>query len=305
MQTIMSFPTILYKMSRIKVYICLLLLLPLTVVAQSGGFPYPDVPKSLKTPAERANYLALHYWDNVDFTNDDMVGNKEISEQGFSNFISIMPYVTEKEAAFEQFASRIAINENILDYFVAIGEKYLAEPLSPVYDESLYILLLEKIVGLEVLPERAKENYMFDLKMARKNRLGTKATDFKFVTKDGRESRLLNVKAEYLLLFLGDPECDFCNAVKTELLASKTLRSLLKSGRVKVLSVCVEGRTDAWLNTPASEGWIDACDEEMAIHEHLLYDIPGLPLIYLLDGNHNILLKNVTAGQVERFLENK
>ena len=74
-----------------RVFSIIFLLIPFFLFAQNG-FPLPDVPQSLKGPELRANYLALHYWDRYDFGNDALIGNKEISEQGFSNFISIMPF---------------------------------------------------------------------------------------------------------------------------------------------------------------------------------------------------------------------
>lgn len=72
---------------------------------------------------------------------------------------------------------------------------------------------------------------------------------------------------------------------------------------MKVLSVCVEGKTEAWLSSSAPSGWIDACDEEGVVYEGSLYDIPGLPVLYLLDSEHRVLLKNVQSGQIESFLK--
>ncbi len=289
-------------MNRSYIYI-ILFFLPLYVVAQSNEFPLPNVPGTLRTPEERANYLALHYWDNYDFSNNELIGNEDISEQGFSNFISIMPYVTVKKPAFEMFASRLIKNGRMLDYFMALGIKYLAESLSPLYDEQLYILLLEAVVAQPEISDEDREDFLFDLKMACKNVVGSKATDFGFLCRDGRYGKLSKVKGEYVLLFFGDPECDFCGKVKNELLASPTFLRFSKEGRLKVLSVCVEGKTEAWLSSSAPSGWIDACDEEGAVYEGSLYDIPGLPVLYLLDSEHRVLLKNVQSGQIESFLK--
>ncbi len=288
-----------------RIFITLLLLLPFSLLAQDGGFPLPDVPATLKGPEARANYLALHYWDRYDFNDLTLIGNKDISEQGFSNFISIMPYVTQKDTAMEQFALRISGNGRMLRYFMALGEKYLAEPLSPLYDEELYIMLLEKAVALPAIEERDRQQYTFDLSMASKNRVGTEAADFGFMTRDGRHSRLSRLDGEYILLFLGDPECDVCTITKNELLSSPNCLRFIKAGRMKVLSVCVEGKTEAWTNTPAPEGWIDACDEKEAIYDELLYEIPGLPALYLLDGEKRVLLKNVPVRYIENYLKDK
>ena len=287
------------------IFYILLLLLPFGAGAQNAAFPLPDVPTTLKGTEARADYLALHYWDRYDFNDFSLIGNKDISEQGFSNFISIMPYVTDKDAAFAQFAKSISANTRMLKYFVALGEKYLAEPMSPLYDESLYILMLEKVIALPGIDEACRQQYGFDLMMASKNRVGAVAADFSFLMRNGKRSNLHKVKSEYTLLFLGDPECGVCTIVKDELLESPRLRGLLNAGRLKVLYVCVEGKTEAWQETPAPEGWIDACDDKGAVYEDMLYDIPGLPVLYLLDNEKKVLLKNVQPVHIERFLNGK
>lgn len=285
-----------------SVILSILLFLPYFLVAQDG-FPLPDVPTTLKGPEVRANYLALHYWDKIDFNDSSIIGNKEIVEQGFSNFISIMPYVGEKEAAFEMLGSRLVTNTKMLQYFLAVGMKYLSEPLSPVYNEELYIMFLNGIVTQLGISERDYEEVAFELGMARKNRIGTKAADFAFLKRDGKLGRLSKVKAEYILLFLGDPECDVCAEVKEGIKSSEVVASFIDNGRLKVLSVCVEGNTDAWRQTALPSTWIDACDDKQVIYSDLLYDIPGLPVLYLLDKEHNVVMKNVPLSYIELFLE--
>ena len=284
--------------------ISIFLFLPTLLIAQDG-FPLPDVPKTLKGPEVRANYLALHYWDNIDFKDNSLIGNKDVVEQGFSNFISIMPYVGEKEAAFGMLGSKLVANTRMLQYFLAVGMKYLAEPLSPVYDEELYIMFLKGIVSQEGISERDYEEVAFELEMARKNRIGTKAADFAFLRRDGKQGKLSKVKAEYILLFFGDPECDVCIEVKENLKSSTVLNSFVENGRLKILSVCVEGNTDAWKQTSLPHAWIDACDDKQVIYSELLYDIPGLPVLYLLDNEHNVVMKNVPLSYIEKFFEKK
>ena len=183
--------------------------------------------------------------------------------------------------------------------------KYLYEPASPVYDESLYILLLEKLLAQPSLSEKEKQDFGFDLRMAKKNRVGEVAADFSFLTRAGGRSTLLKTEGEYILLFLGDPDCDYCNDTKDELLSMTAFCNLVESGRLKVLYVCVEGKSDVWDETPAPQKWIDACDDCSEIHGRLLYDIPGLPVLYLLDSSHRVLLKNTSPAAVEAFLKNK
>ena len=86
-----------------------------------------------------------------DFSEETLSHAGRMSEQGFTDFISIMPYVTERDSAFAQFVSHITDEKRVLRRFFDIAQKYLAEVASPVYNEPLYILFLQKLVESEKL----------------------------------------------------------------------------------------------------------------------------------------------------------
>ena len=72
---------------------------------------------------------------------------------------------------------------------------------------------------------------------------------------------------------------------------------------MKVVSVCIEGKTTGWQNIPAPEGWVDGCDVDRRLLEDDLYDLRNLPAIYLLDADKKIMLKNATVQRLEQVLE--
>ena len=287
--------------------VILLVVFALSAVVNSLGsevFPLPSVPDSLVTAESRANYLALHYWDNIGFNDPTIIGNEDISEQGFSNFISIMPYVTQKEVAFAEFVSKISLKPDVQDYFMAVAKKYLAESQSPVFNEELYITMLQSLLSSDMLDSARRAKYSVILNTEIKNRVGEVATDFEFMLRDGERGRLSEIDAKYILVFFSDPDCDRCNSVKAQIDASAVVRIKLLLGDLALLSVCVEGDTDAWKRIKTPDEWIDACDEKCAIYDQELYDIPGLPSFYLLDSSHRVILRDVHFQLVENFLDN-
>lgn len=287
--------------------VILLVVFALSTVVNSLGsevFPLPSVPDSLVTAESRANYLALHYWDNIDFNDSTIIGNEDISEQGFSNFISIMPYVTQKEVAFAEFVSKISLKPDVQDYFMAVAKKYLAESQSPVFNEELYITMLQSLLSSDMLDSARRAKYSVILDTEMKNRVGEVATDFEFMLRDGGRGRLSEINAKYILVFFSDPDCDRCNSVKAQIDASAVVRIKLLLGDLALLSVCIEGDTDAWKRIKTPDEWIDACDEKGAIYDQELYDIPGLPSFYLLDSSHRVILRDVHFQLVENFLDN-
>lgn len=290
-------------MKRIILSIFMLLCLSGIMKAQTATFPLPEVPQMLATPTDRANYLAIHYWDRFDFKDNSLIDRPEITEQGFANFISIMPYVSEKQEAFAVFAKRMAENPKMLAHLLEVSERYLFDNFSPVYEEELYLMLVEKLLKQSQLSLVQKERLRYQQKVAMKNRVGQLAADFGFVLRDGKRMTLKEVKADYVLLYLNDPECEACQKIKSGLEASEVVAQWRKNGRMKVLSVCIEGKTAGWKNLPAPSGWIDACDDNKVLLEQDLYDLRNLPAIYLLDVNKRILLKNATLQRLEQMLK--
>lgn len=290
-------------MKRIILSIFMLLCLSGIMKAQTATFPLPEVPQMLATPTDRANYLAIHYWDRFDFKDNSLIDRPEITEQGFANFISIMPYVSEKQEAFAVFAKRMAENPKMLAHLLEVSERYLFDNFSPVYEEELYLMLVEKLLKQPQLSLVQKERLRYQQKVAMKNRTGQVATDFGFIQRNGNRMTLKEVKADYVLLYLNDPECEACQKIKSGLEASEVVAQWRKNGRMKVLSVCIEGKTAGWKNLPAPSGWIDACDDNKVLLEQDLYDLRNLPAIYLLDVNKRILLKNATLQRLEQMLK--
>lgn len=290
-------------MKRIILSIFMLLCLSGIMKAQTATFPLPEVPQMLATPTDRANYLAIHYWDRFDFKDNSLIDRPEITEQGFANFISIMPYVSEKQEAFAVFAKRMAENPKMMVHLLEVSERYLFDNFSPVYEEELYLMLVEKLLKQSQLSLVQKERLRYQQKVAMKNRTGQVATDFGFIQRNGNRMTLKEVKADYVLLYLNDPECEACQKIKSGLEASEVVAQWRKNGRMKVLSVCIEGKTAGWKNLPAPSGWIDACDDNKVLLEQDLYDLRNLPAIYLLDVNKRILLKNATLQRLEQMLK--
>lgn len=290
-------------MKRVLLYLAVFLCLPMCLLAQTPAFPLPEVPQMLVNPTDRANYVAVHYWDGFDFKNNALIGKPEITEQGFANFISIMPYVTEKKAAFTAFSRRMTENPKMMEHLLEVSERYLFDNFSPVYDEELFLLMVNELLEQPKLSLAQSERLRYLREIALKNRVGRAATDFVFVQRNGKRMSLKEVKADYVLLYLNDPECSACKQIKEALENSEIICRWKNSGWMKVVSVCIEGKTTGWQNIPAPEGWVDGCDMDRRLLEDDLYDLRNLPAIYLLDADKKIMLKNATVQRLEQVLE--
>ena len=63
-----------------------------TISVQKEGqvFPFPAIPEVLTSPEDRKAYLLTHYWEQFDFADTTLVNNRDVTEQGFVNFIALL-----------------------------------------------------------------------------------------------------------------------------------------------------------------------------------------------------------------------
>lgn len=269
------------------------------------AFRLPDIPDGLTTPEERADYLTRHYWDHFDFADTTLIARPEITEQAFVDFLSVLPYTRQAQAAVDTLVERTLVSKTMFYHFVELADKYLYEPNSPMHNEELHILVLRALVNNPRVEELDKLRPRRLLDLALRNRPGDTAADFVFTGRDGRQRRLSEIEAEFLLLYFNDPECDECRSMKERLAASPTVCGLLESGRLKVLSVCVEGRTAAWERATLPAGWIDGCDAGQRLTRDGVYDLKAMPTLYLLDARKRVLLKDAPLDRIEALLDGK
>ena len=78
---------------------------------------------------------------------------------------------------------------------------------------------------------------------------------------------------------------------------------MLTSGRLKILSVCVEGKNKAWENATFPARWIDGYDEDEWLTQERVYDLKAMPTLYLLDAQKRVLLKDAPIEKIEAHLE--
>lgn len=272
---------------------------------RAAAFRLPDVPAALTEPAERADYLALHYWDRFDFADTTLVRRPEITEQAFADFVCILPYAPRAGAAVDSLFARAEVAKGMFCHFMELGDKYLDEPASPLYNEELYALFLRAQLDSPLLEEVEKIGPRTRLAVMSKNRPGDRAEDFTFRCRDGSRGRLSEIGAEYTLLYFNAPDCADCRRAKAYLASSSAVAGLLRDKRLAVVSVCIGTDPEVWKKTVCPTGWIDAIDEEQTLMHDAVYDLRTVPAIYLLDRNKRVLLKNAAPDEVGSWLSGR
>ena len=273
-------------------------------------FPFPEIPATLTEPEARKAYLLTHYWERFDFADTTLVNNRDVTEQGFVNFIALLADGTTTEEltreSLKNWCTGFIAKDHARRVLMKTADDYLYNPNSPFYNEGLYGVYLETL--LDVLPtdDVQRSTYNFRLKLVKRNNPGDRATDFTYYLPDGNRCTLAAtpVKGDRLLLVFYDPECESCHAVLGQMTASAALAKAVQTGQISVLAIYTEGNEEVWRKAlpDMPEGWTIGADHE-SVKTGALYDLKAMPSLYLLDGQKKVLLKDAAFEEISRFLE--
>lgn len=281
-------------------------------VVSQAQFPFPQIPAMLSTAEDRKAYLLTHYWEQLDFADTTLVNNRDVTEQGFVNFIALLAEENTPEElireSLKNWGTRFLPEIHARKVLTQMADDYWYNPNSPFYNERLYGLYLETLLSQLPQEDAMRFSYQFKLELLKRNQVGKLATDFQYELSDGtrRSLKATPVKGNRLLLLFYDPECESCHEVLLQMAADKALAAAVKAGQISVLAIYTEGNEDAWRkNLPdMPAGWMVGMDREVVKNE-VLYDLKAMPSLYLLDGKKQVLLKDAPYGVIRQALSFK
>lgn len=253
--------------------------------------PLPSVPGYIVEPQERAAFVLAHFWNAMDFGNHDLSLDSGFMEQNFVNFVSLFDYADSSAVAHgvRVLLDKAGKDERSFAFLTATADRYLRDPESPMYNEEHHAYFLRALLATDRLKGVEREKAEYNLDVAMKNSRGTRAADFRFVTREGRETRLSDFCREHglTLLMFYDPDCESCSDV-----IARLSRGMVPEG-ASVLAIDAEGDRERWDNTrdamPADWAVGYALDD---IIEDELYVLPAMPVIYILDSSATVLAKD-------------
>ncbi|WP_288880099.1 DUF5106 domain-containing protein [uncultured Bacteroides sp.] len=281
---------------------------PVTGQDSTQRFELPVIPATLTVVAQREDYLIRHYWDHFPIAAQTTVFpcEKKGIEQAWVNFCYLLLPCPEdySEARIKETFHKFLVNKVVLKHFMGLADKYWYDPNSPIRNEEFYIAMLETILRAPVLTDTEKLVPEARYELAQKNRKGSRAIDFVYTLKSGKQGTLHALRSDYTLLFINNPGCHACEAVISELKSSALVSRMLADHELTLLAMYTDENLSEW-NEHLSDfpkEWINGYDSGQLINAGQLYDLRAIPTLYLLDAEKNVLLKDAPFAQIEEYL---
>lgn len=274
----------------------------------AGPYTPPKAPENIQGEEAKITYVFNHFWDDFNFRDTVKVFDPNYGEQAVVDYIGHFPLVkpdTLKEG-IESLFNEAKIDAPVFDFFKYQFDNYLSNPNSPMRNDLYYEYFLEYLIGSGKLSPEDKIKYESLLPILRKNKPGTMATDFSFITADGKKSTLYDVKAPFTMLMFYEPGCSSCEEAISQINTNPGFNAVIGKGALKILAVYPDGNEDIWKsyqnNIPSN--WINGLDPDQTVVTKGLYMIKATPTIYLLSENKKVILKDSNLNQIMQFFQN-
>ena len=225
----------------------------------------------------------------------------------YNDYLEQVAKMDTKSAEFLMNATMETLSKDPKGYrqMMDLAEKRFSDPADPIHNEVLYLAVLKHATEKFVLSGAEKEKQRLLLEGAKKNMIGTVANDFDYVTpKDKTVRHLKELKADNILIYFNNPDCESCEAVKQRLAASELINQLINDKKLIVLAIYPYDDQKLWKKSKYPEMMINGWNQSRQIEQLELYDLPTLPCFYLLDKDYKVLIKNEgSLNKVESMLK--
>lgn len=269
----------------------------------------PNIPSNITSSEERAEFLAFHYWDNMDWNDTILLKAERFMGENMATYGTILEMVPYKTAvsAVSGLINEVADNKHALRSIDEYAFSYFYYPGAPQYNEELYLLFINPLLAQSNFAEADAERLKMRKEYIHKNRVGSIAADFSFIGTDGKEHTLLKTSQEaaYRILMLYDPECEVCEDAIRIMSEAKAFTEAQKSGEVSVIAINAYGQPnggEADRKDGMPQNWVVGYSPEGEIENEEIYAIRATPAIYVLDKDGRILMKDLSIARLSQFV---
>ena len=296
-----------------KIIIALIIMLPLfaqlamaqdnteTVVGEAPKtlFPYPQAPDTIKSFQDRANYVIIHFWEKFDLSKH--INDEVAFETALKDYINFFPHAHKTVVinSIRELMNKAQSNKANFALIGRLAEKNLYSPLAIFASDEAYMPFLEAMVRSKSLKKEEKEYYQAQMLKINKNVLGALCPELDVMDVNGEKTKLSALLGEKTtILYFDDGECSDCLLSRLRLSTNVGMNNLITAGEVKIICISPKKYSAEWAaeaKTWAKNWSIVASEDAVKV-----FDLRIAPSVYLIDGEHKIVEKNILVDMLIR-----
>lgn len=282
----------------------------------------PEVPQNSPEAAQDTlfayKYYKAHYWDGVNFW-DERLARTPFFENRLDRYFErlVYPVADSVNKEIDRMMGFASINEEMQKFLLL---KFINRYYNQQYmwEDAVFVHLFEKYLAQKSYPWMTAQGKKMITDRAYSlmaNLTGNPAADIDLPGLDGKNKKLYDLKAPYVLVAIYDPTCGHCKEVIPRV--DSLYRSKWKAQGLQLFGMAkeTEGTKENWTkfikdyklanwthvyySTAMEKARVDAGTPSYS----QLYDVQSFPTLYLLDKDKRIIAKKVTEKQVDEILD--
>ncbi len=256
--------------------------------------------------AGRREYAIEHYFDNVDFTDVELVRSNVYTTLAIE-YLTLYSNPSFKQDQLEdEFIKAVdkimyeAMDNNIIYDFVV---DYLVGGFERYHFDKVLDYIAENYTPEQCENEDKKNDLQTRLQKYAELAVGKKAPDISIPDTSGNVINLDKIKSKYTLVLFWASWCSHCTETLPEIF--NLYESSINRKTLEVLSVSLDSKKDEWLAALHQGGytWLNGSDlkgwdSQAAVD----YNVYATPTMFLLDKNQKIIAKPITFQELKKAL---
>ncbi|OFX18285.1 MAG: hypothetical protein A2033_17710 [Bacteroidetes bacterium GWA2_31_9] len=259
----------------------------------------PEIPKSIKKKKNKVLetfYYKEHFFDNFDFS-DSRILRSPVLHNKLDIFFKNVVFQSQDSIHFE--SEKLLSNPNINIDIYKYALVYLINMAETTYNfntDELFVNIADKyFISKQDL--WGDINFLLNLKKRtdklRPTLLGEKAPEIVMQSYAGNNISMLEISADFTILFFWDPDCDHCRDEIPEL---KEMYQKFDNDKLKVLAVYIGENYPLWsefIKENDLNSFLNVYDPFNTSNYKNYYDLTVTPSIFILDKDKRIIAKKI------------
>jgi len=271
----------------------------------------PD-PAEKMTEEEEAKYRLYyyrnHYFDNLDFS-DDRLLRSPVYFNKIDFFLNKLTYQVPDSLnkSVDYILEKARANDKLYRYTVfEMVSRYGNSKV--VGMDAVFVHIVEKYVQGQTFEDIDEDNVAKIIKTAREFKpllIGKKAPNITMQTLEGEDIQLYDMDADYTVLYIWDPKCGHCKKMAPKMVE---FYENYKDKGVEIFAICTKDKERQQCMEYIESKNFGAFTNVLAmtnkqLYYRLRYRIKSTPIIYILDKDKTIKMKNIGAQHLPDVMD--
>jgi len=256
----------------------------------------------------RMNYYRKHYFDNLDFS-DDRLLRSPVYFNKIDFFLNKLTYQIPDSlnVAVDYILEKASANEKLYRYTVfEFVSRYGNSKV--VGMDAVFVHVVENYVQGKIFEDIDEDNVAKIIKTAKEFKpllIGKKAPNITMQNLEGEDIKLYDMDADYTVLYIWAPDCGHCKKMAPHVV---DFYEKYKDKGVEIFAICTKDKGKKECMEFIEEKNFGAFTNVLAmtnqqLYYRLKYRIKSTPIIYVLDKDKTIKMKNIGAKHLPEIMD--